>query len=414
MIKRGEISETGQYQELMEAKKAFYQLIEDYSIKGSKSTEEDAKDNEKEHSDSNDHGNSSSQNTLKDQQTVPKPEDPMDENGELIEEETMMVGSIQWHVYHIYAKAASYKYALLVLALFCIIQGCHIGTNTWLQSWVKVANHSSHGIGYFMGIYAVLIVIYMLLTVWSSYMTMVSAGVRASRRLHNTLLANVLRLPMSFFDTTPVGRIINRFSSDCFAIDEQIPWAFHDMFFCGAAVAGSLIVIAVTTPIFLVTLPPLAIVYYFVQTYYITSSRAFRRIESVTKSPMYQHFSETLSGVSTIRAMRLGERFTAESAKRSDQTSNAHFVWAVGNRWLNAWLEALGSLIVLAASLFAVLGRNKLSSSMVGMSLSYALNITQDITWFVRCYCELQNELVCVERVKEYSEKNQEAPNFTD
>lgn len=301
-----------------------------------------------------------------------------------------------------------------VLILFCIIQGCQIGTNTWLEHWVNVAKTSTHTIGYYMGVYAALVVIFMLLIVWTSYTTMVSAGVRASEQLHNMLLNNILRLPMSFFDTTPTGRIINRFSSDIFSIDEKLPWSFHDMFFCGVAVTGSLIVISVTTPVFLAIVPPIFVIYGFVMTYYIASSRAFKRIESVAKSPMYQHFSETLSGVSTIRALRCNDRFIADNASRSDLASNAHFVWAVGNRWLNVRLESLGSVIVLAASLFAVLARNSVNPSMVGMSLAYALNITVDITWLVRCLCEVQFEMVAVERTDEYSNKNQEAPNFTD
>lgn len=311
------------------------------------------------------------------------------------------------------ACISSYRYVIQILLLFLFIHACQIGTNVWLQNWIKVAHTSIHGIGYYMGIYAVLVVVFMALTVWTSYTTMVTAGIRASERLHTSLLNNILRLPMSFFDTTPVGRIINRFSSDCFSIDEQIPWCFHDMFFCGGAVLASLVVIAVTTPIFLVIIPPILILYIFIQRYYVASSRNFKRIESIAKSPMYQHFSETLSGVSTIRALQCSQRFIEQNAIRSDRTANAHFVWAVGNRWLEIRLESLGSIIVLAASLFAVLGRDTLSPSMVGMSLSYALNITQDICWMVRCMCEAQFEMVAVERVDEYCQKDQEAPNLT-
>ncbi|KAF9109212.1 hypothetical protein BGX27_007863 [Mortierella sp. AM989] len=414
VLKDGVISETGQYQELLDAKNAFYQLIEDYSVK------------EMEHKDQDD--TASEEGTIQDtsveaapssvsqnnEKHVEKVDEKLDENADLIEEEKLKNGSIQWSVYNIYAKAASYRYVVQILILFVVIETCQVGTNTWLQNWVKVAETSVHGVGYFMGIYAVLVITYMLLVVWTSYTTMVSAGVRAAELLHNRLLKNVLRLPMSFFDTTPVGRIVNRFSSDCFSVDEQIAWAFHDMFFCFVCVLGSIIVIAVTTPLFLVIIPPIVVIFMFLQRYYIASSRNFRRIESITKSPMYQHFAETLSGVSTIRALRCDERFIEQNASRSDQVSNAHFVWAVGNRWLNARLEALGSIVVLAASLFAVFSRDSLSPSMVGMSLSYALNITQDVCWLVRCMCEVQFELVAVERIDEYCNKNQEAPNFTD
>ena len=416
VIKDGVITETGRYQELLDAKNAFYQLIEDYSVKRKQKDPDSESMNDaktiKELDEKTEIALAHAHHSKDVEMKVTG--EKQDDNAQLVEEEEMKVGSIHWHVYKIYGKAASYRNAILVLFLFVVIQGCQIGTNTWLQNWVENVYHAPYGLGYYMGTYALLVVGFLLLNLWTSYTAIVSAGVRASEQLHNDLLNNVLRLPVSFFDTTPVGRIINRFSSDCSSIDEQIPGAIHDMLLCLVSVIGSLIVIAVTTPIFLVIVPPVLLVYIFVQSYYIASSRAFKRIESISKSPMYQHFSETLSGVSTIRAMRCNERFIVENASKSDLASNAHFVWAVGNRWLNARLEALGSIIVLAASLFVVLSRNSLNSSMVGLSLSYALNITQDITWLVRCFCELQNELVGVERVKEYSEKNQEAPNETN
>ncbi|KAF8948883.1 hypothetical protein BGZ47_001607 [Haplosporangium gracile] len=407
VIKDGEISETGRYQELLDARNAFYQLIQDYSV-----ARKEKDDSDCEAETINEVEISAGPTTT--ESKIEKVDDKLDENADLTEEETMKVGGIQWNVFKIYANSAGMFNVIQILILFCIIQGCQIGTNTWLEHWVNVAKTSTHTIGYYMGVYAALVVIFMLLIVWTSYTTMVSAGVRASKQLHNMLLNNILRLPMSFFDTTPTGRIINRFSSDIFSIDEKLPWSFHDMFFCGVSVTGSLIVISVTTPVFLAIVPPIFIIYGFTMTYYIASSRAFKRIESVAKSPLYQHFSETLSGVSTIRALRCNERFIANNASRSDLASNAHFVWAVGSRWLNVRLESLGSVIVLAASLFAVLARNSVNPSMVGMSLAYALNITVDITWLVRCLCEVQFEMVAVERIDEYANKNQEAPNFTN
>ncbi|KAF9206079.1 Multidrug resistance-associated protein 1 [Haplosporangium sp. Z 27] len=414
VLKDGLISETGHYQELMDARKAFYQLIEDYSIKESVSNEHDDSVSEEGTIQDANIDSSVVSKSRRDEKQVEKADEKFDDNADLVEEEKMKIGDTPWVVYKIYAKAASYRYVIQILILFVVMDVCQIGTNVWLEEWVQNANTSVHGIGYYMGIYAALVVIFMFLVVWTSYTTMVTAGVRAAELLHDRLLKNVLRLPMSFFDTTPVGRIVNRFSSDCFSVDEQIAWVFHDTLFCGVSVLGSIVVIAITTPLFLVIIPPMGIVFIFLQRYYIASSRNFRRIESITKSPMYQHFAETLSGVSTIRALKCNDRFIEQNATRADQASNAHFVWSVGSRWLNARLEALGSIVVLAASLFAVFGRNSISSSMVGMSLSYALNITQDLCWLVRCMCEVQFEMVAIERIDEYFNKNQEAPNATD
>ncbi|KAG0003683.1 Canalicular multispecific organic anion transporter 2 [Modicella reniformis] len=434
VVRHGIISEVGRYEELLDAKNAFYRLIQDYSSnnKGSENGsdyEEEVEGKENETIKESEAGLSGHGGPVARVQAL---DEMFDSNADLIVREAMEVGSIHWHVYKLNVGMlistdsvghtfhnnvlgnSSYRKVVQVLLLFVIVNACQIGTNSWLQNWIRVAHVTTHGIGYYMGVYAALIIVFMLLIVWTSYTTMVTTAVRASERLHSNLLNNILRLPMTFFDTTPVGRVINRFSSDLFSIDEQIPWSFHDTFFCGGAVIGSLIVISVTTPIFLIVIPPILIMYIFIQRYYITSSRNFKRIESIAKSPMYQHFSETLSGASTIRALQCNTRFIEQNATRSDNTANAFFVWAVGNRWLEIRLEFLGSIVVLAASLLAVLSRETLPPSMVGMSLAYALNITQDICWLVKCMCQVQFEMVSVERVNEYCQKDQEAPNWTD
>lgn len=125
---------------------------------------------------------------------------------------------------------------------------------------------------------------------------------RAARDLHNKLLHNTMRLPMSFFDTTPLGRILNRFSKDVDVIDNVLPMSmrFWIMMFFNAV--GVIVTISYSTPIFLAAVVPLGIIYYIVQKFYVATSRQLKRIESVTRSPIYTHFSETITGQSTIRA----------------------------------------------------------------------------------------------------------------
>ncbi|GJJ74847.1 ATP-binding cassette, subfamily C (CFTR/MRP), member 1 [Entomortierella parvispora] len=411
VIKDGKIRETGQYDELMKARDSFYQLITDYSVNQGKKKNKAADGEES----SNEHDDESTQDG-DDKET--KAEIKKDDKAELIAEEKMVMGSVSWGVYNIYAKAASYKYSMVVVTMFVLGQACQIGTNVWLKYWVQAASDpvtgNKHSIGEFLGVYAALIVSYMIMNVVSSYMAMVMAAIRASTRLHERLLTKMLRLPMSFFDTTPLGRIVNRFSSDIFSIDELTPWNFINVFICGTSVLGTIVVIATTTPVFLAVVPPLVVIYVIVQAYYIRSSRALKRIDSVSKSPIYQHFSETLAGVTTIRALDANDRFIADNAAKADVAANAYFSWVVSNRWLQIRLESLGAIVVLAAALFAVFSRNSLNGGQVGLALSYALSVTQDITWLVRSYCDLQNQLVAVERVDEYANKNPEAPTETD
>ncbi|KAF9431539.1 Canalicular multispecific organic anion transporter 2 [Entomortierella beljakovae] len=408
VISNGKISETGQYDDLMSAKGSFYQLITDYSVNQGKRTKKDAGDDSDLNNDSDD--DEATQGDDKESKAVVK----KDEKTNLVEDEKMETGSVSWGVYKIYAKAASIKWSLAVIGIFVVSQAVQIGTNLWLKYWTKVAGTGNHTIGEFLGVYAALVVVYMITNVLSGYVAMVLAAIRASTRLHDRLLTKMLDLPMSFFDTTPLGRVVNRFSSDMFSIDELTPWNFINVFVCGASVLGTIVVIATTTPVFLATIPPLAVIYLLVQSYYIKTSRQLKRIDSVSKSPIYQHFSETLAGVSTIRALDANQRFILDNATKADIAANAYFSWVVSNRWLQIRLEALGALVVLAAAIFAVLSRNTLDSGNVGLALSYALSVTLDITWLVRSYCDLQNQLVAVERVEEYANKNPEAPSETD
>ncbi|KFH67872.1 hypothetical protein MVEG_06603 [Podila verticillata NRRL 6337] len=335
-----------------------------------------------------------------------------DDNAQLIMEEEAAAGSVGWKVFMSYCKAGKYIYSFLGILLFIFSQGSRIGINLWLQRWAsREGTDRQDSIGAFLGVYAALVILYMSLDITVNWVIFIQVGLRASTLMHNNLLQRVLRLPMSFFDTTPVGRIVNRFSSDTDNVDEQLPFIMSDFFFFLTTVLGTLIVISFSVPMFLAVIPFLVIFYLIIQTYYIRSARALQRIYSISKSPLYQHFGETLAGVSTIRALRVSDQFISDSAIKSDKSSNAYFAYMISARWLHIRLELLSAIVVLATSLLAVLGRKTLGPAMAGLALSYSLNVTFAITYLVRTFSELQNQLVSVERICEYSEKSTEAPD---
>ncbi|KAF9392817.1 Canalicular multispecific organic anion transporter 2, partial [Podila verticillata] len=208
-----------------------------------------------------------------------------------------------------------------------------------------------------------------------------------------------------------VGRIMNRFSSDMDIVDEELPSFLSGFYLCLTTVSSTLIIISFSVPIFLAVIPFLVVCYLITQTYYIRSARALKRIYSISKSPLYQHFGETLAGVSTIRALRISDQFIRDSASKSDKSSNAYFAYMISTRWLHIRLELLGAIVVLSTALLAVLGRKTLGPAVAGLALSNSLNATFGITLLVTSFCELQNQLVSVERINEYSEKNTEAPD---
>lgn len=157
-------------------------------------------------------------------------------------------------------------------------------------------------------------------------------AMQASRVMHQQLLSNILRVPMSFFDTTPTGRIVNRFAKDIFTVDETIPMSFRTWLSCFMAIISTLIMICLATPFFAVVIIPLSVFYYFVLRFYISTSRQLRRLDSVTRSPIYSHFGETVSGLSVIRAYGHQERFLKHNETTMDINQKSVYSWIISNR----------------------------------------------------------------------------------
>lgn len=175
----------------------------------------------------------------------------------------------------------------------------------------------------------------------------------------------------------------------------------------------TLILIAVSTPVFVALIVPLGAVYLYIQRYYLRTSRELKRLDSVSRSPIYAHFQETLGGITTIRAYRQQKRFALENEWRVDANLRAYFPSINANRWLAVRLEFIGSFIILAAASFAIIyvtTGSGLSAGMVGLAMSYALQITQSLNWIVRQTVEVETNIVSVERVLEYARLPSEAP----
>jgi ABC-type multidrug transport system fused ATPase/permease subunit len=175
-----------------------------------------------------------------------------------------------------------------------------------------------------------------------------------------------------------------------------------------------MIVIATSTPAFILVIFPLGYVYLRYQKYYLRTSRELKRLDSVTRSPIYAHFQESLGGISTIRGYRQENRFALENEWRMDANLRAYFPSISANRWLAVRLEFIGSVIILAAALLSIISvatGSGISAGMVGLAMSYALQITQSLNWIVRQTVEVETNIVSVERVLEYANLPSEAPD---
>lgn len=177
----------------------------------------------------------------------------------------------------------------------------------------------------------------------------------------------------------------------------------------------TLVVISVSTPAFTALIIPLSLMYMWIQRYYLRTSRELKRLDSVSRSPIYAHFQESLGGISTIRAYRHQQRFELENEWRVDANLKAYFPSISANRWLAVRLEFIGAVVILGAAglaIVAVAGGNGPSGGMVGLAMSYALQITTSLNWIVRQTVEVETNIVSAERVLEYARLPSEAPEI--
>jgi ATP-binding cassette, subfamily C (CFTR/MRP), member 1 len=321
----------------------------------------------------------------------------------IIETERAEVGGVKWSTYIYYAKSVGFAATAVSITFYVIYQGFSVGSNIWLSAWSDDPRASDEpGVrNMYLGVYGVLgimqsISIMVATTVISIFM------LNAAIKLHQSMLMCILQSPMSFFDTTPLGRILNRFSKDIDVVDNSIPMTMRNVLNQLLNVLGTLVVIIFAMPIFIVVVIPVSILYYFLQKFFVTTARQLKRMEAISRSPIFTHFGETITGSSTIRAFSRAESFVRENERRADENQICYYPIVVANQWLAVRLELVGNLIILFASLFAVISRGTIQPGLVGLSLSYALNVTNALNFLVRNTTEVETNMVSVERIQEY------------
>ncbi|KAL6034061.1 hypothetical protein STEG23_018996, partial [Scotinomys teguina] len=331
--------------------------------------------------------------------------------GSLITEETAETGNVKMSVYWDYARSVGLYTTLAIILLYVGQSAAAIGANVWLSAWTNdaVVDGRQNNTSQRLGVYAALGILQGFLVMLSAF-TMVVGSVQAARLLHAAMLHNKIRSPQSFFDTTPSGRILNRFSKDIYVIDEVLAPTTLMLLNSFFTSISTLVVIVASTPLFIVVVIPLAVLYGFVQRFYVATSRQLKRLESISRSPIFSHFSETVTGTSVIRAYGRLEDFKVFSDKKVDTNQKSSYPYIASNRWLGVRVEFVGNCVVLFAALFAVIGKNSLNPGLVGLSVSYALQVTLALNWMIRMMSDLESNIIAVERVKEYSKTETEAP----
>ena len=315
----------------------------------------------------------------------------------LISKEERGEGAIGWNIYSEYLKAANQpiKVLLVFLSVF-LANGGQI-----MQQWVVSAWTSDPGyVKYNLGVYLAGVAAMAGCVGYFNYMrTYISCvvGRYASEKLHSNLVNTILRAPLNFFESTPVGRLVQRFSKDLDSIDHQLPSGLGQVLTSVVQIATSMAAICLVTPSFAFVMIPVLAVYYSVTSYYRVVARELKRLDAITRSPIFSHFGETLGGLSVIRCFHKGTVYRQMNELKLDENIAAYFALKASDRWLSFRLELLGNLIVLASAALVLISGSKAGPA--GISLTNGLSVTGLLNWAVRNGVDAEALMNSVERV---------------
>ncbi|XP_078589212.1 ATP-binding cassette sub-family C member 4-like [Branchiostoma floridae x Branchiostoma japonicum] len=355
-------------------------------------------------------------------------DEPVDDTAPEEQDEDRFEGSVSMKVYWDYLTAGFGKLGLVLsLVLNVVYQGSYVFTDWWLAHWaakeeeyIKIRtsnvsqNVSDEGTAaptmdtnfylyVFTGVTVAVVVLSTVRTLFMFYNC-----IMASHNLHNTMFHTIIRTPILFFDTNPVGRILNRFSKDMGQLDEQLPWQFVEFVQYTLLTVGVVIIVGVVNPWVFIPVVPLLLIFLYLRQYFLATSRDVKRLEATTRSPVFSHLSATLQGLSTIRALAADKIVQQEFDAHQDLHSEAWFLFLTTTRWLAIRLDLLTAAFVTSVTFCSVLAANSLDGGLVGLTVSYSIIMTVFFQWTVRLSTEVETMMTSAERVLEYTKLDPE------
>ncbi|KAL5983764.1 ABC transporter C member 14 [Asimina triloba] len=311
--------------------------------------------------------------------SVESPKTPKGKS-KLIEDEERETGNVSWAVYKQYITEAYGWWGVLFVLVICIVwQLSLMASDYWLAFETSADNAASFRATLFIRVYSIIAAVSIVLVTVRAFL-LAYMGLQTSQIFFRGILKSLLHAPMSFFDTTPSGRILSRASTDQTNLDIFLP------FFVGLTVSM------------------------YITGYYLSSSRELTRLDSITKAPVIHHFSESVSGVLTIRCFKKQARFYQENIDRVNANLRMDFHNNGSNEWLGFRLELIGSFVLCFSALFMVLlPSNVIKPENVGLALSYGLSLNTSLFFAIWISCFVENRMVSVERVKQFTNIPSEA-----
>lgn len=324
-------------------------------------------------------------------------------SSKLIKEEERETGGISLNVYKQYCTDAfGWSGVTIVLVLSLMWQATQMSADYWLAYETSADRAASFNPSFFIEIYGIIALLALVIvTIRMIFFT--HMGLKTAQIFFTQILHSILHAPMSFFDTTPSGRILSRASTDQTNIDVLIPFSMSLSLSMYITLIGIIVITCQYAWPTVFLLIPLGFLNVWYRGYYLATSRELTRLDSITKAPVIHHFSESISGVMTIRCFRKQEIFSQENIRRVNENLRMDFHNNGSNEWLGFRLEFIGSLILCFSTLFMILLPSSIiKPENVGLSLSYGLSLNGTLFWAIYMSCFMENKMVSVERIKQF------------
>ncbi|XP_051816446.1 ATP-binding cassette sub-family C member 12 [Acanthochromis polyacanthus] len=344
---------------------------------------------------------------------------------QLVSQELSTDGAVSWRIYQQYCKAAGgYIVTFLTIMNIVLMIGSTAFSSWWLSHWLGQGNGSSSNttsnqgdisqnpdLHFYQMIYGVMMIVTVVLAVIKCFFY-TNVTLNAACKFHDTMFKKIIASPMSFFDTTPTGRILNRFSKDQEELDTVLPLHMDPFLQFCLLVTFTIVIIASVFPAMLVAVVVIGLLFSLILFVFQKSIRQMKKMENISRSPCISLTTSTLQGLSTIHAYNIRDSNIKMFKSLNDLNSNHYMLFQSGTRWLSFWLDFMAATMTLMVALFVVLSSNEfISPSLKGLAMSYTIQLTGMLQYVVRQATEVEARFNSVERLQEYiTDCKSEAP----
>ncbi|XP_069030712.1 ATP-binding cassette sub-family C member 12 [Embiotoca jacksoni] len=426
VLEEGQVREAGDHQALMNANGRYAQLISNYQMEQSKTQKEEEEVSphdaaELKEVDLRHRANSGTVNPAFDMSDEKDDGMTADQisvkaGDQLVSQESSTEGAVSCGVYHQYCLAAGgYFIIFLTILNIVLLIGSTAFSNWWLSYWLGQGNGfsnstaSNHGdisqnpdLHFYQLIYGVMVVVMVMLAIIKCFFY-THVMLRAACKLHNTMFRKIIASPMSFFDTTPTGRILNRFAKDQEEVDTVLPLHMDPFLQFALMVSFTIVIISSVFPPMLAAVVVIGALFTLILFIFQGSIRHMKKMENISRSPCISLTTSTLQGLSTIHAYNIRDSHIKLFKSLNDINSNHYLLFHSGTRWLSFWMDFMAASMTLLVSLFVVLSSNDvISPALKGLAMSYTIQLTGMLQYVVRQSTEVEARFNSVERLQEY------------